>query len=306
MQYWIYIALGRSPKTKEIMNKHLGLSAFILSCFLAVFSPITAFRPDIRRRPVRQVLHKPPKSCNSISVAPQIKIPAPSSQLKSASNDEYSETEKLLEKARQLRDEVSSLQSSKLQAQELREKTEQSERQRVLEEQRQKEEIRMRYSAVVPILKDMGEEVMERVDFPPRIIGGKSRILTIQSPLPLGILLGSINTDSFDSSNPMTSTITTIDEITSTSNAYVAGARQNDIVRAITACQTTMTTPTWQLLAGGIGQPKIKRFIYGVDGRPLEEVMEAVGSNRMDAEGRDVWLVLERVDESEEADNKRD
>ncbi len=100
----------------------------------------------------------------------------------------------------------------------------------------------------------------------------------------------------------MTSTITTIDEITPTSNAYIAGARQNDIVRAVTACQITMTTPTWQLLAGGIGQPKTKRFIYGVDGRPLEEVMDAVGSNRMDVEGRDVWLVLERVDGVEETE----
>ena len=37
----------------------------------------------------------------------------------------------------------------------------------------QKDNLRMRYSAEVPILKDMGEEVMERVDFPPRIKGGE-------------------------------------------------------------------------------------------------------------------------------------
>ena len=60
-----------------------------------------------------------------------------------------------------------------------------------------------------------------------------------------------------------------------------------------------MSTPTWQLIAGRIGQPKTKRFIYSVDGRPLEEVLEAVGSNRMDPEGRDVWLVLERMDGGE-------
>ena len=46
----------------------------------------------------------------------------------------------------------------------------------------------------------------------------------------------------------------------------------------------------------GIGQPKTKRFMYSVDGRPLEEVLDAVGSNRMDAQGRDVWLVLERIE----------
>ena len=33
------------------------------------------------------------------------------------------------------------------------------------------------------------------------------------------------------------------------------------------------------------------------DGRPFEEVMEAVSSNRMDPEGRPVWLVLERPEQ---------
>lgn len=68
------------------------------------------------------------------------------------------------------------------------------------------------------------------------------------------------------------------------------------MLRAVTACQTTMETPTWQLLAGGIGQPKTKRFMFSVDGRPLEEVLDAVGSNRMDVARRDVVLVVERVD----------
>ena len=78
-------------------------------------------------------------------------------------------------------------------------------------------------------------------------------------------------------------------------NGDSAGIKQGDVLRAITACQTTMETPTWQLIAGGIGQPKTKRFMYSVDGRPLEEVLDAVGSNRMDVQGRDVWLVLERM-----------
>ena len=44
------------------------------------------------------------------------------------------------------------------------------------EESKLKEEMsiqRMRYSVEVPILKDMGDEVMERVDFPPRLKGGE-------------------------------------------------------------------------------------------------------------------------------------
>jgi hypothetical protein len=40
--------------------------------------------------------------------------------------------------------------------------------------------------------------------------------------------------------------------------------------------------------------PKTKRFVYSVDGRPFEEVMDAVGSNRMDPEERPVILVVER------------
>ena len=88
-----------------------------------------------------------------------------------------------------------------------------------------------------------------------------------------------------------------MDEVVPNGNGDIAGIRTSDVLRAITACQTTMETPTWQLLAGGIGQPKTNRFMYSVDGRPLEEVMNAIGSNRMDPEGRDVWLVLERVEE---------
>ena len=115
---------------------------------------------------------------------------------------------------------------------------------------------------------------------------GKSRIVAVQAPLPLGLVLGE------EASRPG---ITSVDDVDPNGNGASAGVKQGDIVRAITACQTTMETPTWQLLAGGIGQPKTKRFMYSVDGRPLEEVLNAVGSNRMDVQGRDVWLVLERM-----------
>ena len=116
---------------------------------------------------------------------------------------------------------------------------------------------------------------------------GKSRIIAVQAPLPLGLILGQ------EVSIPG---LTSIDEVAPDGNGEIAQIKQGDIVRAVTACQTTMETPTWQLLAGGIGQPKTKRFVYSVDNRPLEEVMDAIGSNRMDVQGRDVWLVLERMD----------
>ncbi len=59
-----------------------------------------------------------------------------------------------------------------------------------------------------------------------------------------------------------------------------------------------MESSTWQLfLAGGIGQPKTKRFMCVVDGRLLlEEVLNAVGSNRIYGLGRYVLLVLEHMD----------
>jgi len=197
------------------------------------------------------------------------------------------DTENLLEKARKLRQDVSAIESSKAEIQKEKDAKEQERLAEEREAKMQKDKVRMRYSAEVPILKDMGDEVMERVDFPPRLKGGKSRIVTIQAPLPLGLVLGE------DESMPG---LTSVDEVVQDGNGDIAGVKQGDIVRAITACQTTMETPTWQLIAGGIGQPKTKRFMYSVDGRPFEEVLDAVGSNRMDVQGRDVWLILERMD----------
>ena len=50
-------------------------------------------------------------------------------------------------------------------------------RTRVEDKLEEKRSIRMRYSAEVPILKDSGETVIERVDFPPRHDGGKYFLL---------------------------------------------------------------------------------------------------------------------------------
>mmetsp|Transcript_13329 Transcript_13329/g.13512 ORF Transcript_13329/g.13512 Transcript_13329/m.13512 type:complete len:86 (-) Transcript_13329:809-1066(-) len=51
------------------------------------------------------------------------------------------------------------------------------ERTRVEDKLEEKRSIRMRYSAEVPILKESGETVIERVDFPPRHDGGKYFLL---------------------------------------------------------------------------------------------------------------------------------
>eukprot|EP00984_Skeletonema_dohrnii_P018527 scaffold8671_cov112-Skeletonema_dohrnii-CCMP3373.AAC.14 len=103
--------------------------------------------------------------------------------LLSSSSDDDDATSKLLEKARKLREEVSAVEQSKAEAQKQNDAKAQAQREAEMEEQKQKDQQRLRYSAEVPILKDMGDEVMERVDFPPRLKGGKSRIVTIQAPM---------------------------------------------------------------------------------------------------------------------------
>ena len=87
---------------------------------------------------------------------------------------------------------------------------------------------------------------------------------------------------------------TVVDEVGEGSNGEAAGLKIGDLVRAFTACKVEMEMPTWQILAGGIGIPKTKRFMYSADGRPFEEVMDAIASNRQDRDERPVLFVVER------------
>lgn len=80
------------------------------------------------------------------------------------------ETAELLEKARRFREEAESLEITKREAQQLVQQQQDAEKK---EEQQKRDAWKDRYSVVVPILKDMGEEVLERVDFSPRIKGGE-------------------------------------------------------------------------------------------------------------------------------------
>ncbi len=206
-------------------------------------------------------------------------------------NGDSNNPENLLKQVQKLRDEVNQFE----QAKEDEAKKVQREREQV---EQQKQSDYMRFSAEVPILKGDGSEVMERVQFLPRLKGNgkgkgkgmgfqKSEIITVQAPLPLGIILG--QSDELPG-------LTTVDEIADGSNGAAAGVRVGDIVRACTACQVSMEMPTWQLMAGGIGRPKTSRMMFSTDGKPFEEVMDALVSNQMDPNGRPVWLVLERME----------
>jgi hypothetical protein len=184
----------------------------------------------------------------------------------------------LMEKAKSLRQEVESFESQRKAAEDDLRREQQAEQTAV-------QDRRERYSAMVPILKGDGSTQEERCDFTPRWDEETSYILVLEANLPIGVIMG--ESEDFAAT-------TVVDEVAEGSNGELAGLQVGDLVRAFTACRIEMEMPTWQLLAGGIGRPKTKRFMYQADGRPFEEVMEAVASNRQDPEERPVLLVIER------------
>jgi hypothetical protein len=188
------------------------------------------------------------------------------------------EAERLKEQARLLREEIETFQKQK-------DSLKDEERREIQAELDAKQAWIDQYSAVVPILKPDGSTVEEQVQFPPRLERNESSILVLEAPLPLGLILGE------DETIPG---MTCVDEVSEGSNGLVAGFQVGDLVRACTACRVEMETPTWQLMAGGIGRPKTMRFMFSCDFKPFELVMEALGSNRMDPEERSVLLVVER------------
>jgi len=240
-----------------------------VSCFVQNNSFLATSNPSTSRSTsTGQIL---PSSSSSTKI--------PTLLARNDSND----AENLLKQVQKLREEVNQFE----QAKDDKLKEEQRARKEI---NKQKQDEYIRFSAEVPILKGDGSEVMERVQFLPRLKGKgnkKSKILTVQAPLPLGIILG--QSDELPG-------LTTVDEIAEESNGAVAGVKVGDIVRACTACQVSMEMPTWQLMAGGIGRPKTSRMMFSTDGRPFEEVMDALVSNQMDPSGRPVWLVLERIE----------
>lgn len=205
------------------------------------------------------------------------------------SNNEMDESERLRQAAEKLRREIAEFQQQKETAKQKEERVQQA----LLEQQEQK---KLRFSAVLPIAKPDGSEVVERIYFRPWFrpnvdddddSTALSSIITCEvSSLPLGVLLGE---------HEQLNGAIAVDEILQDDGFGArAGLRVGDIVRACSACRVEMDRPTWQLLAGGIGRPKTRRFIYDVDGRPLEEVMEAIRSNRLDPGQRPILLVVER------------
>lgn len=210
-------------------------------------------------------------------IAPLRRAPCTLMEVKTKPNP-AEDAEQLKEQARKLREEVEAFQNAK-------DSLEEEERRRIQTELDAKQAWIDQYSVVVPILKPDGSTIEEKVQFPPRFDGIESNIIALQASLPLGVILGEHET---------IPGITTVDEVVEGSNADAAGFRVGDLIRACTACRVEMEQPMWQLIAGGIGRPKTMRFIFSTDYKPFEQVMDALGSNRMDPEGRSVIVVVER------------
>ena len=202
----------------------------------------------------------------------------------SSPNKASIDPQEFLERAQKLREEIAAFEQGKDQLEEAEQKQTQA-------ELGQKQAFIDAYSAVIPILKPDGIVVEEAIFFPPTNKAEEnvvnSEILVLEIPLPMGILLGQDDEDQRG--------LIIVDEVAEGTNGEKCGVKEGDVLRACTACRMEMSQPTWQLIAGGIGQPKTFRLMYGADGEPLEQVMEAIGSNRMDSQGRPVVLVLERL-----------
>jgi len=79
--------------------------------------------------------------------------------------------------------------------------------------------------------------------------------------------------------------------------------RVGDVLRGTTAVTMGMSYPTWQLMLGGVGTPKMQKQLLPVDAKlPFEQLMAALASNANEggASGNgQVVLLLERREDSE-------
>ncbi|KAH8092871.1 hypothetical protein JL720_5037 [Aureococcus anophagefferens] len=146
-------------------------------------------------------------------------------------------------------------------------------------------------SVVLPIASPDWTIADTECFFEPRT-DAAAELLAIDVPVPCGVIL-----EERDDKNG--APIIVVGAVGEGSNAEAAGVLPGDILRATTAVKQQMEMPTWQLLGGGIGRPRLFRFVFGadLDARPprtFEEVRGAVASNRMDQERRPAILVVER------------
>ena len=113
----------------------------------------------------------------------------------------------------------------------------------------------------------------------------ETALLCARLDLPLGLLL--------EEEAP---NVVRVIELLDGGSASAGGVRVGDALRGMTAVTMGMSYPTWQLMLGGVGTPKLQKMLIPVDAKlPFEQVMAALGSNAREAQGNgQVILLLER------------
>ena len=112
-----------------------------------------------------------------------------------------------------------------------------------------------------------------------------STLLCVRLDMPIGMLLEEAEEGAAAGS-------AFVSELLPDSNAELGGLEVGDVVRATTAVSMQMSYPTWNLIAGGIGRPKLQKILFPTKGEPFEKLMAAIGSNSRMQQGNDQCILL--------------
>ena len=116
-----------------------------------------------------------------------------------------------------------------------------------------------------------------------------SSLLCVRLDMPLGMLL-----EEEDGDGPFAGAMR-VAELLEDGAAKSGGLQVGDALRATTGVSMQMAYPTWQLMLGGGGQPKLQKILFPAQGQPFETVMAAIASNAREQQGNgQVILLIER------------
>ena len=116
-------------------------------------------------------------------------------------------------------------------------------------------------------------------------LSAETQLLCARLDMPLGLLL--------EEDEPG---VVRVLELLDGGSAASGGVRVGDALRGMTAVTMGMSYPTWQLMLGGVGTPRMQKRLIPVDEKlPFEQLMAALGSNAREAQGNgQIILLLER------------
>ena len=121
-----------------------------------------------------------------------------------------------------------------------------------------------------------------------------SSLLCVRLDMPLGMLLEEETEGDLRGSM-------VVAELLEDGSAKAGGVAVGDVLRATTAMTMQMSYPTWQLMMGGVGQPRLQKVLLPTDKEPFEAVMGGIASNARERQGNgQLVLVLERPAQPDE------